>query len=337
MRLTALVEGLDHVCCRYRLSAFRPRLAELGHSLDLSVLPCGWWNRLRIGKNAGHADAGILQRKLISKIEANLLRNHVKQLIFDFDDAVWLRDSYSSGGPHCNRRSRRFDTIVQRCDVIVAGNSFLAEHAQRRARHPTVRVIPTCIDVDRYPLARHDRPAGQAALVWIGSSSTLRGLESIQPILERVGQCNPGIRLKLICDRFLNLQHLRVDPLAWREDTEAAEVASADIGISWVPDDLWSRGKCGLKVLQYMAAGLPVVANPVGVQAEMVRHGQTGFLANSEREWVEAVRLLANDASLRRSLGQAGRRLVAANFSVDAGARMWSSLLGKQGQKRISA
>jgi glycosyltransferase involved in cell wall biosynthesis len=338
VRLTGLVEALDHVCCRYRLSAFRRRLAESGHSLDLSVLPHGWWNRLRIGKDAGAADAVVLQRKLISKIEANLLRRHVNHLIFDFDDAVWLRDSYSSGGPRSSRRSRRFNAIVQRCDAIVAGNSFLAEHAQNQARRATVRVIPTCIDVDRYPTATHDRPDGQATLVWIGSSSTLRGLESVGQILERVGQQNAGVRLKLICDRFLSFQHLAVDSIAWREDTEAAQIASSDIGISWVPDDLWSRGKCGLKVLQYMAAGLPVVANSVGVQAELVRHGETGFLVNNEREWVEAVRLLANDAGLRRSLGTAGRRLVEASFGVEAGARMWSSLLGSSHeQRRISA
>jgi glycosyltransferase involved in cell wall biosynthesis len=337
VRLIGLVESLDHVCCRYRLSAFRPRLAEMGHSLDLSMLPRGWWNRFQIGKDARSADAVILQRKLISKIEANLLRRHANHLIFDFDDAVWLRDSYSSAGPHSRRRSRRFDVIAQRCDTIVAGNSFLAEHARRRARHATVRVMPTCVDVDRYSLASHNRPDGQAALVWIGSSSTLRGLESVRPILERVGQSNPGVRLKLICDRFLSLHHLRVEPVAWREDIEAAELAWSDIGISWLPDDLWSKGKCGLKVLQYMAAGLPVVANAVGVQAEMVRHGETGFLVNEEREWVEAVRLLANDAGLRRSMGAAGRRVVETTFSVEAGARLWSSLLGNRGQRRISA
>src|SRR5207253_3934259 len=116
--------------------------------------------------------------------------------------------------------------------------------------------------------------------------------------------------LKLICDRFLSLRHLPVVRCRWSQAGETAALADADIGISWVPDDLWSRGKCGLKVLQYMAAGLPVVANPVGVQAELVRHGENGFLARTPDEWAEAVGRLAHDPELRRRMGQAGRRLV---------------------------
>jgi glycosyltransferase involved in cell wall biosynthesis len=113
----------------------------------------------------------------------------------------------------------------------------------------------------------------------------------------------------------------------WSERGEAADIAAADVGISWVPDDLWSRGKCGLKVLQYMAAGLPVVANPVGVQADLVRHGETGLLARTPAEWVEALRRLAGDPVLRRHMGEAGRRRVEAEFSVAAGATRWLGVL----------
>src|SRR5262249_11154285 len=144
-------------------------------------------------------------------------------------------------------------------------------------------------------LASHDRPTPQAQLVWIGSSSTLRSLEEIAPLFEEVGRRLAGLQLKLICDRFVQWQHLPVVPWPWSEQTEAAALASADIGIAWVPDDLWSRGKCGLKVLQYMAAGLPVVANPVGIHKELVCHGQTGFLAETPGQWIEALGRLAHD------------------------------------------
>ena len=96
-----------------------------------------------------------------------------------------------------------------------------------------------------------------------------------------------------------------------------------------MPDDPWSRGKCGLKVLQYQAAGLPVVANPVGVQTEFVRDGQTGFLATTTEEWVSAIRQLAGDAETRRRLGAAGRRQVEAGYSVAAGAAKWVAALGR--------
>jgi glycosyltransferase involved in cell wall biosynthesis len=178
-----------------------------------------------------------------------------------------------------------------------------------------------------YPRAKHTRHGKGVQLVWIGSSSTLKGLEAIMPLLETLGVGCPGVRLKLVCDRFLHLRSLPVDECPWSEAGEAQALAEADIGIAWVPDDLWSRGKCGLKVLQYMAAGLPVIANPVGVQAEMVRHGETGFLTETAQEWVEAVRRLAADPALRQRMGRAGRERIEAEFSVDAGAALWLDLL----------
>ena len=114
-------------------------------------------------------------------------------------------------------------------------------------------------------------------LVWVGSSSTIKGLEQIAPVLNRLGKEVPSLQLKVVCDRCIELENLGVVFRPWSEATEADEIATADVGVSWLPDDAWSRGKCGLKVLQYMAAGLPVVANPVGVQADLVRHGETGL------------------------------------------------------------
>jgi glycosyltransferase involved in cell wall biosynthesis len=166
-------------------------------------------------------------------------------------------------------------------------------------------------------------------LVWVGSSSTLQGLERFRDTLEAVGRAVPGVRLKLICDRFMTLDNLPVDAVPWSAAAESAEVAAADVGIGWVPDDPWSRGKCGLKVLQYQAAGLPVVANPVGVQAAFVRDGETGFRAETTDDWVSAVRRLAEDPDLRRRLGAAGRRQVEERYSVAAGGRLWVEQLDR--------
>jgi glycosyltransferase involved in cell wall biosynthesis len=163
--------------------------------------------------------------------------------------------------------------------------------------------------------------------VWVGSSSTLRGLERFAPVLSAVGRAVPGVRLKLVCVRFISIPDLPVDRVEWDEAAEPAEIAAADVGIGWVPDDPWSRGKCGLKVLQYQAAGLPVVANPVGVQAEMVRDGETGLLATTADEWVSAVKRLAADPELRRRLGTAGRRQAEARYGVAAGAARWVAAL----------
>jgi glycosyltransferase involved in cell wall biosynthesis len=329
VHLTAIVDSPEHVCCRYRLTAFRPTLEASGHSLQLLPWPKCWWSRLCIGRPLRAADAVILQRRLLPPWQLHLVRRASQRLIYDFDDAVFLRDSYATRGLNSARRLQRFRATVRAADTVIAGNRFLDAYA-RRLRHnqaDACHVIPTCVDPSRYPLAEHGRQGEGVQLVWIGSSSTLQGLEAIRRLLEQVGRDCAGIRLRLICDRFLTLDHLPVVACPWAEETEAAELAAADIGISWVPDDLWSRGKCGLKVLQYMAAGLPVVANPVGVQAEFVKDGETGFLAETPEQWAKAIGRLMNDATLRRRMGTAGRRRVEADFSVAHGAQQWLHLL----------
>ena len=323
MKLVAWVEAEDHVCCRYRLAAFRPHLAAAGHTLELRAIPKGWLGRLALGRT--DADAVIIQRKLLPRLPLALLRRRASRLIFDFDDAVWLRDSYSAKGFDDPRRSSRFRRLMSMCDLVVAGNEYLAEEAKRFA--PRVAIVPTCVDTDRLPVRRESGIKNRLQLVWVGSSSTLRGLEQFTPTLSAIGRAVPGTRLKLICDRFIEIPDLPVDRCVWNEATESAEIAAADVGIGWVPDDPWSRGKCGLKVLQYQAAGLPVVANPVGVQSSFVMNGRTGFQATTTEQWVNAIRELSASPALRKTLGAAGREQTERHYSVAAGADHWLAAL----------
>lgn len=324
MRLAAIVESVNHVCTRYRLRAFEPLLHEAGHSLEYEELPRGWLNRLSVGRTSRDADAVILQRKLLSGMELSFLRRRAKYLIFDMDDAIWMRDSYSGKGFESRKRESRFTSMMQAVDCVVGGNDFLAENAMLAGAKDSW-VVPTCVNLHSYPIARHERE--KPMIVWVGSSSTLKGLEAISPYLEAIGQQIPGTQLKLICDRFIQLKHLSVIESRWSESKEASEISAADIGISWIPDDPWSSGKCGLKLLQYMAAGLPVVTNPAGVHPDMVTHGENGFLVNTESEWVEAIRTLARDPDLRRRMGAAGRKIVEERYSVEAGAAVWNRLI----------
>lgn len=325
MRVVALVESEDHVCCRYRIAAFRDAFSTAGHPLDIRPLPQSSFGRLTIGRDLADADAVIVQRKLLPRWAVSLLRHRVRRLIFDFDDAVWMRDSYSARGFDDPKLIRRFRTIVSASDMVVAGNDFLAAEAAKHTAPNRVVVIPTCVEPTRYPVVSSSREGFQ--LVWIGSQSTLRGLERFMEALSSIGRSVPGTRLKLICDRFLSVPDLPVEECLWQEDTEATEIASADVGISWIPDDPWSRGKCGLKILQYQAAGLPVIANPVGVHSQMVRDGETGFIATTTAEWVTVVERLAADSMLRERLGSTGRKQVESRYSVEIGANRWLSLL----------
>jgi glycosyltransferase involved in cell wall biosynthesis len=137
------------------------------------------------------------------------------------------------------------------------------------------------------------------------------------------------MKMQIICDRFPEGFPMPVVAIPWEEADESNQLAAGQIGVSWLPDDVWSRGKCGLKVLQYQAAGLPVLANPVGCQSEMVRPGENGILASSPAEWVAAATDLSSDAGLRRRMGEAGRRRVGTEYSLSAWAEtLVSSLTG---------
>jgi glycosyltransferase involved in cell wall biosynthesis len=317
----------EHVCARYRLAAFRPHLARAGIQLDLEPIPSGAIERLRLFKRLGQFDAVILQRRLLSPVYLHLLRRYSRRLFFDFDDAVFQSDSYRPRPWSDVVRRWRFRAVVRAADRIVAGNEFLHAEAGRSTRADRVVTIPTCVEPEVHPLARHERTGPGTQLVWIGSSSTLQGIERERELFDAIARHVPGIELKIICDRFPTFRHLSLRPVLWSLETENLELAAADIGVSWVPDDRWSRGKCGLKILQYMAAGLPVIANPVGVQSALVRHGETGFLATTVDEWSNAVRRLAGDPELRRRMGRAGRDLVERGYSVVVGAEHWRQLL----------
>lgn len=325
MQLSAWIEHPDHVCSRYRLRPFQSAFERLGYRPRFRSHSRTWWSTFL--DSIPDADVGIIQRRLPSRFALNRMRRAHRHLIFDFDDAIWSRDSYSFRGLKSSRRESRFRAMIESADRVVAGNAFLARHASRFTSSNRVAIIPTCVEPSRYELAKHDEPDQIVRIVWIGSSSTLQGLQQITPILEQIGKHLPRVRLKLICDRFIDLRDLRVECCRWQESTEARDLSKCDIGLAWMPDDDWSRGKCGLKVLQYMAAGLPVIANPVGVHCEMVRHGESGFLVESATDWIEAVLTLANDREMRRVFGASGRARAEHDYSVSVGAEKWVELM----------
>ncbi len=145
--------------------------------------------------------------------------------------------------------------------------------------------------------------------------------------LEAAGHKLPGLALRLICDTQMPMGNLPIEFRPWSSASEAADLAAADIGISWLADHPYNYGKCGLRVLQYMAAGLPVVANPIGVTGQMVIHGETGYIASTPDEWAEAIARLAEDPALRRKMGAAGRQMVEERYSVDVWAPRFAGLV----------
>ena len=155
-------------------------------------------------------------------------------------------------------------------------------------------------------------------LGWIGSGTTVKYLDLVRPALEGAARRCPGVRLQVVGAEWEGPGSLPVACKPWRLEDEVADLRGFDVGLMPIADDPWTRGKGGYKLLQYMAAGLPVVAHPVGVNARIVVDGGNGLWARTPAEWEEALVRLASDADLRHRMGRAGRQMVADTYSLRA-------------------
>ncbi len=334
MLALVLIERPGHVCWRYRIEAFVPALAQRGARVEALPIARSTLRRLPQLAGAGRADVVILQRRLLPLWQLAVLRRAARRLVYDFDDALFCRDSFQRKLQESWQRLARFWATVFAADLVIAGNSYLWCRASAYVEPERVRCIPTCVDPGKYLLARHDRTGGAIRLVWIGQRSTAPSLLCMQSHLAAAARALPGLQLRIIGDAFPTLEGITTVERPWSVATESQELAQADVGISWLPDDAWSRGKCGLKVLQYMAAGLPVVANPVGIHHELVIPGRTGFLVASPEQWACVISRLAECPGLRRALGEAGRRLVEQRYSVGVWAdRFATAILDAEGPR----
>jgi len=326
MKVLALIDHPGHVCYRYRIEAFAAALFDRGMELETVALQQGRVPRVLRLPRAARADVVVLQRRLLPAWQLGVLRRFAKRLVYDVDDAVFQRSSRHAD-PTSVRRMKRFRATVRLADVVVAGNEYLRQRAEVVAGGGRAVTVPTTVSPGRYRLARHERRGAAARLVWIGSASTLRGLEMAGTHFAAIGQRLDGVELRIVSDRTASFDGVRTTLRRWSQAGEAAELADGDIGVSWLADDSWSRGKCGLKVLQYMAAGLPVVANRVGANCEMVVDGVTGLLVDTPEQWAEATARLAYDPGLRGRMGAAGRRMVEERYSVETWGPRFAGLL----------
>jgi len=314
-RLLVLTRRPEGAPFRQRIAPYLEALRARGIEPGVEVLAPGFLARRRQLLRARAADAVLLHRKTLTAWEAWALGPVLEdgRLLYDFDDAVMFQ-ARRPERPH-RGRLRRFARTVRPARLVVAGSPVLAD-AARRAGACRVAVVPTGLDAGRYRPKPTYTPASDGALrlVWIGSRSTLKQLARLTTALEAVGRAVQGVRLRVIADARLQVPGLAVENVPWSLQEEARLLAECDIGIAPLPDTPYTRGKCGFKVLQYMAAGLPVVASPVGANADYVRPGETGLHARSDAEWAEAVARLAADPSLRERMGRAGRRRVEREF-----------------------
>jgi glycosyltransferase involved in cell wall biosynthesis len=233
-----------------------------------------------------------------------------RPLVFDFDDAIYLADTSQA-----NAWSRRLKsptktaTICRLAGHVTVGNEVLARFARDHAREVTV--VPSTIDTDVYQVRPRDRNR-VPVIGWTGSATTAPYLGMLASALRRLRE-KLGFELRVIGAK-VEIEGVVVDCRPWRAESEPDDLRVFDVGLMPLPDDEWSRGKCGMKALQYMALGIPPVISPVGVNASIVQDGVNGFHARTEEEWVDRIVLLLRDDSVRRRMGTEARRTVEESY-----------------------
>jgi glycosyltransferase involved in cell wall biosynthesis len=326
MKVAFLIHSLEVNSCRYRVLQYLPYLKENGIDVSTHFYKRTWIDKLKFYNTLGQYDILYVHRRLFPPLEFWYIRKKARKIIYDFDDALMYRSS-GSKSPYSFSRRIRFAYMMKHVDFVVAGNQFLQSEVLPYGTN--VEVIPTSIDLSRYSLKQGFHSEGPAMIGWLGSSSTLKYLKSLLPTFEKLYQEYPHFHLKMVCDQFLESGRVPMIKKRWLSEEEQSDLESFDIGIMPLSNDLWSQGKCGLKILQYYSVGIPVICTPVGVNRDLVEDGVNGFWARDEEEWKKSIIRLIKEEGLRKEMGMKGRKTVERAYSLKVSAPRILDVLSK--------
>ena len=304
-----------------------------GHVLDkISLLFRSLMKRYKETRRMEQYDAVYIAREVFFLggpfFEKMIAKKDVK-LFFDFDDAIWIH-GVSKGNRLAGifRNAGKINKILTIADTVVSGNQFLADYASKF--NDNIVIFPTTIDTNVYVKENNMAQKDSILIGWSGSFSTIKHFEIIIPVLSRIKKrYGEKIQFKVIGDGNFECKDLDIIGLPWRLDTEIEELSTFDIGVMPLPNDVWSKGKCGLKGLQYMSLGIPTLMSPVGVNSEIIDDGFNGYLPRNEDEWFVRISELVESKELRNDVGEKGRQTVEERYSLNANKERFLSLIAK--------
>jgi len=338
MRILALTKyDVLAASTRQRFAQYAPYLRAHGHSLEISpLLDNSYLSSLNGGARAGFGRTPLAYlarlRTLLTRRDYDLLWVQYelfpylplaeriagtlrRPIVCDYDDAIF--HSYDEHRRPVVRRllGSKLTPLLRAAAAVTCGNEYLRDWAAPYC--PNTIVLPTVVDTEAYVPRPAEAGLRDGLVVgWLGSPTTWQNVEPLVPEILPV-LAERGARLRVIGAGPQAARFPLVDSADWSEATELAELQGMDVGIMPLLDRPFQRGKCGYKLIQYMACGVPVVASPVGVNAAIVDDGRNGFLARDPSEWRRRIDRLLADAALRQRLGAEGRRLVEAHYSLE--------------------
>lgn len=357
MKVLALTRyGSLGASSRLRTFQYLPYMASVGIEVQVQALLCD--KALMEKYDRGSYDIRELIRSYISRIVTLCKRNDFSLLwiekeampwtplwfelgllrgmpyVLDYDDALFHNYDMHRNVIVRLTMGNRLDLLMARSKLVIGGNSYLSARAVE-AGAKWVEVVPTVIDLMRYPFPRQLTAKltdavpiadGMPRIVWIGSPSTVQYLQLLREPLRQLAMSQSFV-LRVIGGGAVDFPGVQVEVLPWTEATEVENISACQVGVMPLLDSLWERGKCGYKLIQYMACGLPVVASSVGVNPEIVRNGENGYLASTPEDWVSALAQLLQSPSLRAQMGAAGRRRVEDEYCIQKTGPLMAQLL----------
>lgn len=293
----------------------------------LSVLRA-YWRRLAVLLRRSSYDLIWLEKELFPWFPFffdNLFLRAGKPYVLDYDDAIFHRYDLHHYSLVRNLLGAKIARLIRKSTSVIAGSHYISAYAQK-AGAARVAFLPSVIDIADYPV-RAVKTGERFTIGWIGTPITAKAyLPSVLPVLQKLAT-RLDFRLVLIGAGDVHAEGIEIESREWALNKEAELLADVDVGIMPLTDGPWERGKCGYKLIQYMACGIPVVASAVGENNYIVREGENGFLARSEEEWLRAFTCLAEEPERARAMGLAGRRLVEQEYSLQVTAPRLLSIL----------
>lgn len=260
-----------------------------------------------------------------------LVGKALPRVVFDLDDSIYGRNLIEFSWPILKRLQdpKQTEKISALSTTVIVGNAYLKERALQYNKN--VYLIPTPVDTNRFaPRQTRLKRAGEEVVIgWMGIAGTLGWVRSLEGVFRELSRRYP-IRIKLITrveGEAFDLPETRFNLVPWSYETELQEMEEIDIGVAPLPDTEWSKGKCSLKLLQYMSLGLPSVSSRVGMNCEVIEEGIDGFLATDPDEWIQKLSQLIEDPSLRERMGRKAREKVVRSYSLDHTAPLLAKVL----------
>jgi len=319
MKVLFLLKSGKTPSSRIRVLDLLPALRENGIEADVEILPDTFLKRRRLFKKAKDYPVTFLQKRLLSVFDFRELRKNARRLVFDFDDAIYCKNASCSPDPadyESSTRAGKFKRTVAGSDLIIAANNVLAGKVRELNASVPVEIIPSSVDVGAIIPKADYKLSSPPVVGWIGTKSTLRYLELISSAFTDL-RAKRDFVLRVVSNEPFRQTGVNVEFVRWSLGNQNTELGKFDIGIMPLSRDPFSEGKASYKLLQYLAAGVPSVCSPVGMNSDVANNGEYCLTASDSAEFASRMLSLLDNCELRRKLGLSGRKLVERKYALE--------------------